>query len=294
MASLLRARSDRAAQVHARHKVALFWQQQPRATAAHAARPCALHSAACNQTGRSLCTCRSKHTSVHPGARLFASTATRTPCSSGAPIYTFTRLHIGRRCCGWPLTSHCCFRGTGAGAEHAHMASPILKRSGRRLSTFHGELVGGSCASFLRRCFHSSSALTGLPSSASAAHSAPSGEASPPPPRAPPPSERVCSVGASRNVSEARAQPSQGQTAQAEAAASAASASQRLWDMLVPERSMGLKSPSFWVLAALCVGLHLYNNHRDRQRDRGGVEEAQEEDRRLEAELRRKGRILQS
>ena len=39
--------------------------------------------------------------------------------------------------------------------------------------------------------------------------------------------------------------------------------SQSVWDLMVPEKNMGVTHPFFLVLLALTVGLHLYNNHRD-------------------------------
>ena len=39
--------------------------------------------------------------------------------------------------------------------------------------------------------------------------------------------------------------------------------SQRMWDMLVPERNIGVTHPMFIILAGLTIGLHFYNNHQD-------------------------------
>ncbi len=49
--------------------------------------------------------------------------------------------------------------------------------------------------------------------------------------------------------------------------------SQRMWDMLVPERNIGVTHPLFFVLGAAAFGLHWYNKTRDEE---------------LEAELRRR------
>jgi hypothetical protein len=39
--------------------------------------------------------------------------------------------------------------------------------------------------------------------------------------------------------------------------------SQRLWDMLVPERNIGITHPMFFFLGAAAFGLHVFNRHRE-------------------------------
>ena len=46
-----------------------------------------------------------------------------------------------------------------------------------------------------------------------------------------------------------------------------AKASQNLWDMMVPEKNMGVTHPFFLVLLGLTLSLHFYNNKRDAEED---------------------------
>jgi hypothetical protein len=46
-----------------------------------------------------------------------------------------------------------------------------------------------------------------------------------------------------------------------------ARASQNLWDIMIPERNIGVFHPFFLVLLSLTLSLHFYNRHRDRQED---------------------------
>lgn len=46
-----------------------------------------------------------------------------------------------------------------------------------------------------------------------------------------------------------------------------ARASQNLWDVLVPERNIGVTHPFFLVLLTLTLSLHYYNKHRDEEED---------------------------
>ncbi|KAF4720145.1 hypothetical protein FOZ63_031582 [Perkinsus olseni] len=60
------------------------------------------------------------------------------------------------------------------------------------------------------------------------------------------------------------------QNARQEAAqklAEQAAASEKLWNLLVPERNMGITSPAFLILLVLTILLHLYNNHMDEEMD---------------------------
>ena len=50
-------------------------------------------------------------------------------------------------------------------------------------------------------------------------------------------------------------------------AADQAKQSQRLWDMLTPERNIGVTHPLFFVLGAAAFGLHWYNSSRDEARE---------------------------
>lgn len=58
--------------------------------------------------------------------------------------------------------------------------------------------------------------------------------------------------------------------------------SQRLWDMLVPERNIGVTHPMFFVLGAAAFALHWYNRSRDE------AVEAELRDRRLKREEEKK------
>ena len=58
--------------------------------------------------------------------------------------------------------------------------------------------------------------------------------------------------------------------------------SQRIWDMLVPERNIGLTHPLFFVLGASAFGLHLFNRSRD------DAVEAELRQRRLEREAEKR------
>lgn len=46
-----------------------------------------------------------------------------------------------------------------------------------------------------------------------------------------------------------------------------ARASQNLWDVMVPERNLGVTHPFFLVLLFLTVTLHFYNRYRDQLED---------------------------
>lgn len=46
-----------------------------------------------------------------------------------------------------------------------------------------------------------------------------------------------------------------------------ARASQNLWDVMIPERNLGVTHPFFLVLLLLTLTLHFYNRHRDQLED---------------------------
>ncbi|OEH77564.1 hypothetical protein cyc_08703 [Cyclospora cayetanensis] len=64
-----------------------------------------------------------------------------------------------------------------------------------------------------------------------------------------------------------------------------AAQSQRLWDLLVPDKNMSLFSPAFWVLLVAVLCLHAYNNEREKQQAQlGDVLTAEETKQRMLAE----------
>ena len=54
---------------------------------------------------------------------------------------------------------------------------------------------------------------------------------------------------------------------EAERLSEQAKMSQNLWNIMVPEKNMGVTHPFFLVLLALTVSLHYYNQHRDQLED---------------------------
>lgn len=73
--------------------------------------------------------------------------------------------------------------------------------------------------------------------------------------------------------------------AEVEKISESAKAEQKFWDLLVPERNIGFTHPFFWVLLGGCVGLHFYNGHLTKEREKEALEE-QEIVKRAEKQLK--------
>lgn len=56
-----------------------------------------------------------------------------------------------------------------------------------------------------------------------------------------------------------------------------AKAEERMYNALMPDRNWGITHPATWVLIVVCIGLHFYTGHRQKQIDAQEMERKKEE-----------------